>query len=80
MYPPQRVVEPVLVGVLDHDRHSGLIVQVPDGMIRYSCGDWDWYALRQTGLLERSAAILWPSQAALGRKQLPGPFSPVAVS
>ena len=55
-------------------------MQVPDGMIRYSCGDWDWYALRQTGLLERSAAILWPSQAALGRKQLPGPFSPVAVS
>ena len=60
--------------------NCGLIVQVPDGMIRYSCGDWDWYALRQTGLLERSAAILWPSQAALGRKQLPGPFSPVAVS
>ena len=80
VYPPQGVAEPVQVGVLDHGHHASLIVQIPDdGMRRYSYGDWNWYALRQTGLAEGSSALLWPTQAALGRKELPGPFSPVAI-
>jgi hypothetical protein len=79
IYPPQRVAEPVQVGVLDHGHHASLIVQIPDGMLRYSYGDWNWYALRQTGPTEGTSAVLWPTQAALGRKELPGPFSPIAV-
>lgn len=80
VYPPQRVAEPVQVGVLDHGRHSSLIVQIPGGMLRYSYGDWNWYALRQTGPAQGSSALLWPTKAALGRKELPGPFSLMAVS
>jgi hypothetical protein len=81
VFPPERVSDPVQVGVLDHGHHTSLILQFPgDGMRRYSYGDWEWYALRQTGLAEGSAAVFWRTQAALGRKELPGPFSPAAVA
>jgi hypothetical protein len=80
VYPPPDVATPSQVGVLDHGRHSSLILQVPDGMVRYSYGDWRWYALQETGPAEGIAALFWPTQAGLGRKQLPGPFSPTAVS
>jgi hypothetical protein len=50
------------------------------GMRRYSYGDWEWYALLQTGAVEGTSALFWPSKAALGRKDLPGPFSPAAVA
>ena len=49
-------------------------------MIRYAYGDWAWYALRETELVEASGAILLPSKAALGRKHLPGPVTPDAVA
>jgi hypothetical protein len=80
VFPPQHVADPAQVGVLDHGHHTSLIVQTADDdMLRYSYGDWKWYALRQTGPAEGSAALLRPTQAALGRKELPGPFSPTAV-
>jgi hypothetical protein len=79
--PPQHATDPVQVGVLDHGQHTSLIVEIPgNGMRRYSYGDWRWYALRQTGPLEATSAVFWPSKAGLGRKQLPGPFSPAAVA
>lgn len=81
IFPPRDVTDPAQVGVLDHGRHASLVVEVADGSIlRYAYGDWDWYALQQTGPFEASAALLWQSQAALGRKQLPGPFSPATVA
>jgi hypothetical protein len=81
VFPPQHATDPVQVGVLDHGQHTSLIVPIPgDGMRRYSYGDWRWYALRQTGPLEGTSALLWPSKAGLGRKELPGPFSPAAVA
>jgi hypothetical protein len=80
VFPPQDVADPVRVGILDHGYHTSLIVQIPgDGMRRYSYGDWKWYALHQTGPAEGSSALFWPTQAGLGRRQLPGPFSPQAV-
>jgi hypothetical protein len=81
VFPPHHVANPVQVGVLDHGRHTSLIVEIPgNGMLRYAYGDWQWYALRRTGPFEASSALLWPSQAGLGRQELPGPFSPTAVS
>jgi hypothetical protein len=81
VFPPQRVADPAQIGVLDHGHHASLVLEMPGGgMRRYSYGDWQWYALRQTGPAEASSALLWPSQAALGRRELPGPFSPSAVS
>lgn len=48
-------------------------------MIRYSYGDWQWYALGQTGFAEGASAILGSMQAGVGQRQLAGPFSPSAV-
>jgi len=79
--PPAQVEDPAWVGVLDHGRHSSLILETSDGgMLRYAYGDWAWYALDESGVIEGSAAVLWPTPAALGRKRLPGPFSPAAVA
>jgi Protein of unknown function (DUF2459) len=81
VYPPQQVADPVQAGILDHGRTASLIVEVPGGgMVRYAYGDWTWYALDRTGPVEGSAALLWRSEAALGRMELPGPFSPAAVA
>lgn len=72
--PPSVVAEPAKVGVLDHGRHASLIVEVPGtpAMIRYSYGDWQWYALQKTGVTEATSAVLGPTQAALGRRELVG--------
>lgn len=81
VFAPQGVDDPAGIAILDHGRHASLILEVPDGsMVRYAYGDWRWYALQQTGPLEGSAAVLWPTQAALGRARLAGPFSSTAVA
>jgi hypothetical protein len=74
VHPPARVADPAQIGVLDHGRHASLILESSGGdMVRYAYGDWNWFALRQTGPLEASAAVLWPTRAALGRMRLRGP-------
>jgi len=81
VFPPQRVADPAQIGILDHGRTTSLIVEGPDdGMLRYAYGDWSWYALGRTGPAEGTSAVLWPTQATLGRRELPGPFSPIAVA
>jgi hypothetical protein len=81
VHPPARVADPAQIGVLDHGRHASLILESSGGdMVRYAYGDWNWFALRQTGPLEASAAVLWPTRAALGRMRLRGPFSPTVVA
>ena len=81
VFPPARVADQVQVGVLDHGRHASLILPAPGGdMLLYAYGDWTWYALKQTGILEGGSAVLWPTPAALGRRRLPGPFSAAAVA
>lgn len=75
--PPE---SPVAVFLLDHGRHSSLVLPIGQGgMVRYSYGDWEFYALRRTGLSTALAALLGPTQAALGRKQLAGPLTEAAV-
>lgn len=77
IYPPPAPTAPVKIAVLDHGKHASLVVEIPGepAMIRYSYGDWGWYALRKTGPIEATKAIFWPSLAALGRRELPGPPS-----
>ncbi len=71
VHPPSRPDDPAPVFLLDHGRHSSLVLPMStDKMVRYSYGDWDWYALRQTGLAQGSRTLFSPSPAALGRKKL----------
>lgn len=82
IYPPQAVHQPARVAVVDHGRHTSLVVEVPGeaAMVRYAYGDWAWFALRQTGAAEAAAAVLGRTPAALGRKRLPGPLAPQNLS
>lgn len=80
IHQPTQVAEPVGVAVLDHGRHASLVVEVPpNGMIRYSYGDWRWYALKDTGIGQAMNALARPSQAALARRAIPAPFSPQTI-
>lgn len=69
--PPRQTVY-----VLDHGRTSSLAL--PDetgGFVRYVYGDWRWYALNETTVSAGIAALLWPTQGALGRAASPSRFT-----
>ncbi|HRP74080.1 MAG TPA: hypothetical protein PK725_00885 [Rhodocyclaceae bacterium] len=71
--PPEHVRDPVSVFVLDHGRHSSLVLPSDaGGAVRYSYGDWEYYALNQPGLGSGLRALLWPTPAALGQQLLAG--------
>lgn len=72
---------PRAIVVLDHGRHSSLILSKQDGsLVRYSYGDWRYYAEGETGLVQGIHALFFQSQGALGRRILPGPAEENAVS
>jgi hypothetical protein len=72
--PPLAAKAPV--AVLDHGRHSSLVIGLPDGrMVRYAYGDWRWYAEGDTGAAQGYAALFKETPAALGRRVLPGPLT-----
>ncbi len=72
--PPVDPANPVTVYLLDEGRHTGLLMPTAGGrLVEYTYGDWQWYALRHTGLYRGIAAPFWPTQATLGRNFFPGP-------
>lgn len=78
--PPAEVEEPTRVFLLDHGRHTSLVVSTPEGgLVRYAYGDWRFYAERKTGLRHATAALLWRTPGALGRRELRGPPTAEAV-
>lgn len=78
--PPAAPAQPEAVYLLDHGRHSSLVLPAAGGgMTRYEYGDWAYFALNERGAGAVSGALLGPSTAALGRQRLPGPASESAV-
>ncbi|NIS01180.1 MAG: hypothetical protein GWN99_08950 [Gemmatimonadetes bacterium] len=70
---PANPSRPLPVFLVDHGRHASLVLpRGDDGMVRYAYGDWEYFARAKTGPGEASAAVLWPTRAALGRRSLPG--------
>ncbi|MEI2420236.1 hypothetical protein V6O07_08175, partial [Arthrospira platensis SPKY2] len=72
--PPPHPTDPVTVVLLDHGRHSSLVL--PDsagGALRYSYGDWDYYVMRDTALASGARALFRSTPAALGRQHLAVP-------
>jgi len=75
--PPAEPSDPAPVVLVDHGRHASVLLPRPDGgMTRYAYGDWNWYALGNTGPLNAVGAMLIPTQGALGRHALPAPVEP----
>lgn len=72
--PPAAPETPASIFLLDHGRHTSLVLATPEGgLVRYAYGDWRFYAERQTGPGHAIAALLWSTPGALGRRELPGP-------
>lgn len=70
--PPASVEQPRAVYLLQHARHSSLLLTAADSSrVRYAYGDWAWYVEEREGLASGARAVLWPSRAALGRLPLP---------
>ncbi len=60
--------------LVDHGRHSTLVLtREDDSMVRYLYGEWRWYALQETGFFRVWPTLFFPTQAAIGRKELTGP-------
>lgn len=70
---PQRPSQPVPVFLVDYGRTPALVLPVDENrMVAYVYGDWNYYALRNQGAIDSIAALFWPTQGALGRKEIAG--------
>lgn len=68
------------VFLMDHGTHSSLAIETAEGeLLRYSYGDFRYYATRDTSLAAGAAALLWPTKATLGRGELSGPASEISL-
>lgn len=77
--PPAEPANPTAAFLLDHGRHASLVLEGPDGITRYSWGDWYYYALNRTGPLRASGTLFGANTAGLGRRRLPGPAEQARV-
>jgi hypothetical protein len=69
--PPARVSEPVDVFVVDYGRHASLVLpRENDGLVEWSWGDWNWFALERTGLADGLQALFASPRSTLGRRML----------
>jgi len=72
--PPAAPAQPRTVYLLVHGDHASLVLTRQDArLVRYAYGDWAWYAENRTTPWRGAAALFWPTRAALGRRELPGP-------
>ena len=66
--------------LVDHGRHTTLVLtREDDSLVRYLYGEWRWYALEETGFIRGWSTLLWPTQGALGRRELTGPPAPQRI-
>lgn len=72
--PPAAPDDPRPVYLLDHGRHTSMVVSKANGdMVRYAYGEWRWYAEDDTGFWRSIDTLFTPTQGALGRRELAGP-------
>jgi len=72
--PPENPDNPRTVVLIDHGRHSSLVISTDGGeLVRYAYGDWRYYADQDTSIASGAAALFWPTPATLARGELDGP-------
>lgn len=73
VWPPERVEQPATAFVLREALHLGLLLpdppEAPVRWIEYGYGDWAWFALGQAQWYRAIPTVLWPTQAALCRRE-----------
>ena len=78
--PPAHVADPVTIYLVDQGRTSSLLLPSGNGKsVRWAYGNWNWYALGNKGPLDALAAMLIPSKAALGRREMNQPRDTDAI-
>jgi hypothetical protein len=78
--PPASVDDPATVALMDFGRTPGLALPGPgQDTAVYVYGDWNFYALRNTGPVDGIRALFWPTQGALGRRTYPTPLESPAT-
>ncbi|HTH29356.1 MAG TPA: hypothetical protein VL918_12915 [Sphingobium sp.] len=69
--PPATVSDPVRVFVIDYGRHASLALPEDDAsLVEWSWGDWNWFALERTGLVQGLQALFASPQSTLSRRAL----------
>lgn len=69
--PPPTVSDPVRVFVIDYGRHASLALPTEDfGLIEWSWGDWNWFALQRTGPVKGLQALFASPRSTLSRREL----------
>lgn len=69
--PPLDPTDPVDVYIVEEGMHTSLVLPRPEGgFVEYGFGEWGWYALKNTAWYNALDAVLYPSQGALGQKNL----------
>ena len=69
--PPADVSDPVPVFVIDYGRHASLALPKEDGgLVEWSWGDWNWFALERTGALQGLQALFASPRSTLSRREL----------
>jgi hypothetical protein len=68
---PSAPQDPETVFLVTHGWSSSLVLRGQgDDASRWAWGDWRYYALGHTGILDGLAAVLWPTESALGRQRI----------
>ncbi len=69
--PPAAVSDPVSVYVVDYGRHASLALPAGDSsLVEWSWGDWNWFALERTGVLDGLRAMLASPRSTLSRRDV----------
>lgn len=69
--PPASVSDPVGVFVIDYGRHASLALpEGQGGLVEWSWGDWNWFALERTGIQEGLQALFASRRSTLSRREL----------
>lgn len=69
--PPASVSDPVEVFVIDYGRHASLALPKENsGLVEWSWGDWNWFALQRTGPLDGLQALFASRRSTLSRREL----------
>lgn len=68
--PPARVADPVPVFVVDYGQHASLALPRPgsETLSEWSWGDWNWFALGRTGVVDGLAALFASRGSTLSRR------------